>query len=370
MSVQISYKKQGLFGLMFILLIFFIAETSIQIYNFYNPSCKFMDSEVFATVENEIKRKICLDTDNIKFENFPLRNVENQNLYLMNINSDGFRGDDITLIKPDNTYRIFVVGGSTVVGISATSDKTTIPGALQSFLDNSDLPKNVEIINAGIGGAFSFTEINLIKNKLINYSPDLLIIYDGWNDITRDLSVMYEDSGDYNLQTIILRKLIIKNDFIKSPGLFLKIYNNYKFSSNEYTRHFNENGIDEKAELWKTRWTDICELGSKTNFDVVITLQPLVGTGKKILTAEEKIYFKKYDHENLIPNYEKYGQKLGEMRDVCTAVFDLRSVFDEQNNTLFHDSGHVGDKGNEIIAEKIYEEILPIINKNIYKSQK
>ena len=364
MSVQISYKKQTLFGLMLILLIFFIVEASIQIYNFYNPSCKFMDSEVFATVDNELKRKICLDTDNIKFQNNPLRNIKNQNLYIMNINSDGFRGDEITLIKPDNTYRIFVIGGSTVLGNSATSDKTTIPGALQSFLDNSDLPKNVEVINAGIGGGFSFTEVNLIKNDLINYSPDLLIIYDGWNDIGRELSVMHEDSADYNLETVILRNLIIKNDFIKSPGLFLKIYNNYKFSTME-SRHFNDNGIDEKVELWKTRWIDICELGSKNSFDVVITLQPMVGTGEKILTSEEEIYYKKYDHKNLIPNYEKYGQKLDEMQDKCTKVFDLRNVFDEQNDTIFHDSGHVGDKGNKIVAEKIYEIILPIVSENI-----
>jgi lysophospholipase L1-like esterase len=287
----------------------------------------------------------------------------------MNINSNGFRGDEITKIKPDNTYRIIVVGGSTVMGNTATSDDTTITGALQHFLDNSNLPKNVEVINAGIGGAFSFTEVNFIKNSLINYSPDLLIIYDGWNDVTRELSVMHEDSADYNLQTIILRKLIIKNDFIKSPGLFLKIYNNYKFSMTE-SRNFNENGIDEKAELWKTRWMDICELGSKNNFDVVVTLQPLVGTGEKILTLEEKIYYKKYDHENLIPNYEKYGQKLDEMNNVCTKVFDLRNAFDGQNDTIFHDSGHVGDKGNKIIAEKMHEIILSIINEDISKSHK
>ena len=366
MSVQISYKKQTLFGLMFILLIFFIAEISIQSYNYFSPSCKFTDSDVFANVEEEIKRKICLDNDNIKFEQNPLRNTENQKLNLLNINSHGFRGNEIDLIKPDNTYRIFVVGGSTVLGNSATSDKSTIPGQLENLLNNLNLDIDIEVINAGIGGAFSFTEINLIKNKIMNYSPDVLIVYNGWNDIDRDLSVMNEDSSDYNLQTIILRQLIIKNDFIKSPGLALKIYNNYKFSITE-TRYFDENGIDEKAELWKTRWMDICELGSKNNFDVVIMLQPLVGTGEKILTLEEEIYYKKYDHANLIPNYEKYGQKLDEMRETCTKVVDLRSAFDDQNDTIFHDSGHVGDKGNKIIAEKIYEKILPIINQDINK---
>ena len=334
MSVQISYKKQTLFGLMFILLIFFIAEISIQSYNYFYPSCKFTDSDVFANVEEEIKRKICLDNDNIKFEQNPLRNTENQKLNLLNINSHGFRGNEIDLIKPDNTYRIFVVGGSTVLGNSSTSDKSTIPGQLENLLNNSNLDMDIEVVNAGIGGAFSFTEINLIKNKIINYSPDVLIVYDGWNDINREFSVMNEDSSDYNLQTIILRQLIIKNDFIKSPGLFFKIYSNYKLSTNEVYNYFDDSKINEKSELWKTRLLDICELGNKNNLNVIIALQPIVGTGEKILTPEEQIHFKKFDHENLIPNYEKYGEKLDEMNKSCTKALDMRNAFDKQNRNF------------------------------------
>ena len=92
-----------------------------------------------------------------------------------------------------------------------------------------------------------------------------------------------------------------------------------------------------------------------------------MGTGEKILTPEEQIHFKKFDHENLIPNYEKYGEKLDEMNKSCTKALDMRNAFDQQKETIFHDAGHVGDQGNKIIAEKIYEEILPIINQNINK---
>jgi hypothetical protein len=58
------------------------------------------------------------------------------------------------------------------------------------------------------------------------------------------------------------------------------------------------------------------------------------------------------------------------MNNVCTKVFDLRNAFDGQNDTIFHDSGHVGDKGNKIIAEKMHEIILSIINEDISKSHK
>ena len=53
------------------------------------------------------------------------------------------------------------------------------------------------------------------------------------------------------------------------------------------------------------------------------------------------------------------------LESMCTATYDLRHVFDSFSETIFYDSGHVGDFGNEIIAEEIFEKILPIITKDI-----
>ena len=44
-----------------------------------------------------------------------------------NLNSLGFRGPEFSEIKPSNTYRIFMVGGSTMFGAGASSDEATIP---------------------------------------------------------------------------------------------------------------------------------------------------------------------------------------------------------------------------------------------------
>ena len=48
-----------------------------------------------------------------------------------NLNNLGFRGTEFSEIKPSNTYRIFMVGGSTMFGSGESSDETTIPGILQ-----------------------------------------------------------------------------------------------------------------------------------------------------------------------------------------------------------------------------------------------
>ena len=38
-------------------------------------------------------------------------------------------------------------------------------------------------------------------------------------------------------------------------------------------------------------------------------------------------------------------------------VFSLEDVFNDNKDTIFIDEAHVGDKGNEIIAKKIYKLI-------------
>ena len=54
-----------------------------------------------------------------------------------------------------------MVGGSTMFGAGATSDETTIPAYLQQLLNEKDFGFNIEVINSGIQGADSTTELNL-----------------------------------------------------------------------------------------------------------------------------------------------------------------------------------------------------------------
>ena len=67
----------------------------------------------------------------------------NQDFQTMNINSHGFRGTEISIEKPENTFRIFGVGGSTMMGSGSLSDVTTISGFLQNEFDIQTLQYDV-----------------------------------------------------------------------------------------------------------------------------------------------------------------------------------------------------------------------------------
>ena len=133
LSVQVSYKKQTALGIIGIVILLLAIEVIANVWWVTQTNCEFELNEIFQNFDEVEKRQLCLDFYNLKTSGGEI--IPNQNVDSITINSLGFRGDEFSEIKPSNTYRIFMVGGSTMFGAGATSDKTTIPGYLQHHLN-------------------------------------------------------------------------------------------------------------------------------------------------------------------------------------------------------------------------------------------
>ena len=348
MSVQVSYKKQTMLGIFLILILLFSIEIFLRAYNYSYPNCQFIESEVFEDFSFEQKRNLCFDNDMLKWNFIPYRHlVPDQHMSTSNVNSDGFRGSEIDQNKDKETTRIFVVGGSTVFGVGV-SDNDAIPAQLQKIYDSSEI-KNVEIINAGIPANMSFDELDLIKENIVNYQPDIVIIYDGFNDIANN----YRDASKENVSVneLILRTLM-KNESYLTPNVILKNY--FKWKSDNRSTTFNSETINEKVSIWTKSLDKVCAIGKENNFQTIIVLQPFLATGSKILSQEEKNYAEKYDSVTMAKHYQVFSDHLDEFKN-CENTFDLRNIFDSHNETLFFDQAHLGPYGNKIIAEKLYK---------------
>jgi len=147
---------------------------------------------------------------------------------------------------------------------------------------------------------------------LIDLSPDLVIVYDGWNDLR----------AEYLPESI---------------------------SSN---------------------WNLMCKLGQQHNFNVIIIIQPIAGFSGKVLTETELEYLKNgknYDNEPLINSLKQYNlyAKNLQQSENCRNGIDLKTVFDKELETIYSDQGHVLDKGNEIITKVIHKELAHIIPLNL-----
>lgn len=87
--------------------------------------------------------------------------------------------------KPPGEIRIFIFGGSSVAGGgTGQHGGTTIAGQLERLIAEANpFPgRKVRVVNAGVGGWFSAQELSLFALDVINYAPDMVIFFDGFND--------------------------------------------------------------------------------------------------------------------------------------------------------------------------------------------
>ena len=369
MSVQVSYKKQFTLGIFLIVSLLVGIEMVVIISDLFKQPPLTEINEVFQDFDEQIVKDIS------SIENFAYRydkillNEPNQQFPTLNINSYGFRGPEITMEKSENVYRIFFIGGSTSFGASASSDSKTISGILEAKFHESGI-KEIEIINAGINNANSRSETYLIRNVILDFNPDMLIVYDGWNegqhdwgwdDEVEDQSTLanLKNSFEVYLNSLYITKI---KPYYKTPEKFQELFTNINNNPGEI-KVPNSDLNEKKASVWQKRWLDICSIEDEKNFKTIITLQPILGTGNKSLTPiEQERLERSFERQDVIIElFDRLAVSLIQLEKTCEKTIDLRDSFDHTDKPIFYDLGHTSNYGNEIVAEKIYQNILPIV---------
>ncbi len=91
-----------------------------------------------------------------------------------------FPNESFTQTKSANTLRAFCVGGSTTYG-RPYSPRTSFCSWLEDFLNYVDREHQWEVINAG-GVSYASYRIALLMEELIQYKPELVVVYTGHNE--------------------------------------------------------------------------------------------------------------------------------------------------------------------------------------------
>jgi len=212
-------------------------------------------------------------------------------------NSHGFRGDEFEKEKSHNTFRIFALGGSTTFGVGG-ADNETWPIHLQKIANEKIIGKNIEVINFGLSGATTESYYELIKNKIYSLDPDLIIMYDGWNERNTPIEKTIQN------------------------------------------------------------WESACKLAKTEGFDAIIIVQPLPITGQRVTTEQE--IEKSLSNLSYLQKSQQYVDAFEELDKVCTKTADFRRVFDYVQEPVFYDQGHTMNFGNQMIAGNIFSVISPI----------
>jgi uncharacterized protein YjbI with pentapeptide repeats len=222
------------------------------------------------------------------------------------------------------------VGDSTTFGTGVTYENTW-PIILEKKLQNLSKSKNIEVINAGSGIVMSLKQSKLIKEKLVDYKPDLIIAFGGQSDM-----------------------------ICKMPEQITKNHNESKEVKTKLCGIYSPDSYD---KTFAERWSEICRVGEKNGFDTVFILQPVPSFDKILSDQEFNNYFLRSEHTVYLNSLESFAQQTDNIEKHCAAAADFRGIFDYYLEPLYWDPVHVGDRGNEIIVDKVLELISPILDK-------
>lgn len=306
------------------------------------------------------------------------------------INEQGFRrSSETTLVKPNNTFRIFLMGGSAAHGISSAQpypivhiyQNETIDAKLEKFLKQNHPETNFEVINAAVTGYETYQHTAYILSELLDYNPDLVIFLDGHNDhfINNPLYKPYQDK-EYKFWEKRLQHPTIEGSFdyfmlwLSKFSAFGKGYMAWKMQKdaiNSYPRqppiieHSSEKNaiINHKYIAKKTFLRSIetnITILKNNNIASIIALQPiLVLRDKSSLSDEEKKYVLEEKTIQLL-----YPYVVDELKSICKKnkvdFVDINDAFNNKNfknKQLFIDYCHLNNLGSEITAKALYASV-------------
>ena len=99
------------------------------------------------------------------------------------INGKGLRGPEIDYARTRDALRILYLGDSVTFGFMLADYAASFPYQVETLLE-AELAREVETINAGVGGYSPWQAVNYFAGEGLRYQPDLIVVGFVLNDVT------------------------------------------------------------------------------------------------------------------------------------------------------------------------------------------
>ena len=314
---------------------------------------------------------------------------------LQYINSDGFRvaspGYEIPKQKPAGQLRVAFLGAS-AVQLGSTFE-TTLPGSMKTLLKNRFPGRDIEVINGGIQSCVSRQSIAHLVFTVVDYSPDIVVLYDGVNDLGLPLTYDSRPNFPYNFQTMAEAWAAYRDEH-QAPLWRLMLDRSRLFTAlkmrwtgiagtttattvalglnkapNAVTTQFvieNPDFVREYIMAYLANWRQFIELSKAYGYKPVCVLQPTGGLDRDYalpltmrdahhgLTEENALRWM----EAFSLLYREADRQIEDLRaEYPEAVFlNLRDYLSPAKD-YYWDLVHVYDETNMKLAERIYQDM-------------
>ena len=262
-------------------------------------------------------------------------------------------------INDSNAIRIITMGGST------TDAYIYSYPSWSQLLHKKLLDEGIAniVLCGGVNGYSSSEELFKIIRDCVPLNPDIIINYTGCNDLKL---------GDH--PSI--------NSYMKQISEFLLHHNlriGTRFQSNPFgvtygIDSYRDFGDRSNYEFWITNEKMIHAICEALSIKQITVHQPNLCNGKKTITGYEKAYLLNSCYcgvqrqllEDNIKQSIEFKCRVGEDAKKFSWLYDISDIFDNEED-VYIDRLHVREKGNQIIANTIFNLL---IEKNIFIQRK
>jgi lysophospholipase L1-like esterase len=286
------------------------------------------------------------------------------------INGQSFRYDEDIPEKPgENEIRVFITGGSTAWGAGVSMDQL-YSSVAEKYIGELLPDKKVRFISAGIGGSVSTQERYWLESHILNFHPNYVMMFSGWNDSYAAYS------GDRKFSDVLARKYNYTYPWKKRPDIG-KLYpeispDDYAFKSLYFIDLFFRNA--EVYEIVKSHILDegipvetvlknneaISKLLKSLGIEFVYVLQPTPFLTRKNLSVCEKDVLKFFaSGYQLFPDYNASIYEILRERLPLHAAenhylyVDADDIIAGTDDGIFFDYVHMGERGNRLVGEEM-----------------
>lgn len=284
------------------------------------------------------------------------------------LNGMGYRGKEPFVPKHSDEFRIIMLGGSTVLNGSPP-----IAVLLEEEFEKAGLTY-VKVYNFGVLSSVSGMELSRILFEVSELDPDLVLMYNGGNDVMQPLWLDPRPGYPHNFISYESNPLL-ESSVESYPSLALLLYGSNilrKTIPSYFVKEFVplkqvREEIQWQSEDWRQDIADIyvknlvkaSKISSSFGSEFLGCFQPLVYF-KDSISREEKAFVSEQRRAYALDMRRRIRTEIEAATDENSSlkVIDLSEIYRTTKETVFVDLIHTRQEHKKVVAQEIYRHMM------------
>ncbi|MGD2271053.1 MAG: hypothetical protein PVI06_11685 [Desulfobacterales bacterium] len=289
------------------------------------------------------------------------------------LNPLGYRGKAPRIPKPEDEYRIVFLGGSTVL-----LGEPPISILVENIFQKNGYPR-VKTYNFGVLSSVSGMELAKIVFEVQKFAPDMIVMYNGGNDILHPISwdprpgypfnfityennpILDEDINSYPTTALLMYgsnilRVTFRSYFVKKFIPLKKVREEYKYGSPAWKEKI--------AETYIGNIVNAAKISRTFGAEFIAFFQPLLYyKNVSCISRQEKRFFRNKEGKTVRAIRTIIAREIKEARQKYGVdIVDLSSVYSNESSWIFLDSAHTRQAAKPMIVKAIYANLADELN--------